>query len=256
MRMPEMRFPQAILALADGLAFPSLIPAAAAAILLLAASAALGVEPDWIAAGLAAAGTLVVYNVDRLRDTGMDHLSAPLRTEFVEQHRRGLWELTGVAAIAASVLGLLCARDVQLLCVAVLIPGLLHRRLKRWQQAKPVYVAAAWVAVTAGIPALSAPQHDAIPWVLAIYAAAIGANLLATGLREPDPIASLLAGARAICLVGVLVALVGPEPARPLAAIPASELIALVFFRQGERYGLDVLDGALATGAALALALS
>lgn len=259
-----MGFGDALGTAVDRLAFAGLIPAGVAASLLLAADFALGSALDsapgsphaWIAAALAACGTIVVYNVDRLRDTGIDHASSPLRTAFVERHRRGLWLLTAAAGVASLALGLALAlatsMDVVLLCAGVVVVGLLHRRLKRWPVAKPIYVAGAWVAVTAGIPALSAPEPATVPWLLAIYAAAIGANLIAANLPDSDSTASLLAGARAIAAVGVLVAAVGPESCQPLAAIPAAELAVLVFYRKGERYEGVVLDGALLLGAAAA----
>lgn len=249
---------RALTATLDRLAFASAIPAGVAAGLLLAAGTALGEPLDRTLAALAAlagAGTLVVYNVDRLRDTGMDRESAPLRTAFIERHRRGLWAVTGATALASLALALATSREVVSLCAAVLAVGLLHRRLKRWSAAKPVYIAIAWVAVTAGIPALTASDPQHAPWVVAVYAATIAANLLASDLREAEPVASLLAGGRALAGVGLLVALVGPAATRPLAAIPASELVALAAFRTGERYALIVLDGALLVGATLALAL-
>jgi hypothetical protein len=243
-----MPLPRAVVAFTDWLAFSSLLPAAIASGLLLAAATALGVSLDGVSAGLAAVGTLVVYNVDRLRDTGTDRVSAPLRTGFVEQHRRGLWLLTAGATTAAVPLALAVSRETQLLCAGILAIGLLHRRLKRWQAWKPAYVAAAWVAVTAGIPALSALDPAPLPWVFGVYACAIGANLIATGLRsELRP--RTLRTARAFGIAGVVLAGVAPEPASALLPIPACELAALCTFRPGERYGLIILDGALLAGA-------
>ncbi len=242
----------------DWLAFVSLIPAGVAAGLIVAAAAALGAPRGGALAvlgALAASGTLVVYNVDRLRDTGMDGASAPLRTAFVEAQRRALWGVTALATVVSLALALATSLDVALLCAAVLLVGLLHRRLKPWRAAKPVYVASAWVAVTAGIPALSASESELIPWLLAIYSTSIAANLLASNLREATPVASLLAAARALAAIGVLIALVGPEATRPLAAIPAAELAALACFRNTERYAHIALDGALLIGALTALAL-
>ena len=53
-------------------------------------------------AALAAAGTLVVYNVDRLRDLEKDRLTAPARSAFVERWRGPLLALTAAAAVAAT----------------------------------------------------------------------------------------------------------------------------------------------------------
>ena len=249
-----MSRPRGAPALLEWLAFASLIPAGVAAGLVLAACGALGLAPNWIGAGLAASGTLVVYNVDRLRDTRADRSNAPRRTGFVEGHPRALWGLSGTALAASLALVLACPRDVQLLCLAVLALGLLHRRLKRHAAWKPWYVGGAWVAVTAGIPALAARDAAGVPWLMAVYAGAIAGNVVATSLRD-EPRLRGLRVARGLALAGVAVALAGPAAARSLAAIPGCELLALAAFRPGERYGLVVLDGALLVGAALTLAI-
>ncbi len=246
--------PGGVLWLSDWLAFASLIPACVAVGLLLAACGALGLAPDWTGAGLAAAGTLVVYNVDRLRDTRADRVNAPLRTAFVEGHRGTLRVLTAVSGVAALGLALAEPREVQLLCAGVLGLGLLHRRLKRHSSWKPVYVGGAWVAVTAGIPALAAGDPAAVPWLLAVYAGAVAGNVVATTLRD-DRQPRRLWLARGLALAGMGVALAGPGGCPSLAAIPGCELLALAAFQPGERYGLVVLDGALLVGAALALAV-
>ena len=58
--------------------------------------------------------------------------------------------------------------------------------------------------------------------------------------------------ARAIALAGGVLALAGPAPLRPLAAVPFLTLAALLPFRADERYGLIVVDGALLAGGLLA----
>lgn len=229
----------------DGLAFTGAIPAAVAAALVAAAETGLGQPIDPVATGLAASGTFFVYGVDRLRGAGDDRARSPDRTRFVEAHRTALLALTGAAGVVAALLVVESARTVQLLCAAVAAAGLLHRRLKHFPVAKPLYVAAAWVAVTAGIPALASPGAEGNPWVLAVYGAAIGANLLASN-TSPRP-------GLALAALGTAVALLAPRPLPPLAVIPALQLAVLLRYRDSERYRLIALDGALLMGAALAL---
>lgn len=238
----------------DWLVFSSLIPAGIAGTLLLAACRAMGTALDAESALLAASGALVVYNIDRLRDLDADRKTSPLRTAFIEAHRPGILALTLAAVISSAVLGVRAPTDVQLLCAAVLVLGLLHRRLKQRDAWKALYVTAAWVSVTAGIPATSASDGPSIAWVLVVYSTAVGANLLATRLRGALARNMLLA-ARALAGIGALAALLGPESVRPLACIPGTEALALAAFRPGERYGLLFVDGALLVGGLAALAL-
>jgi hypothetical protein len=239
----------------DWLAFLGLIPAGVAATLLVAASRALGVAPDWESAALAASGTLVVYNIDRLRDLAADRATSPLRTAFIERHRSPVLLLTAAAAVSSGVLGLRASREVLLICGGVLAVGLLHRRLKHLDAWKGVYVTAGWVAVTAGIPAVTAVDPVSIAWVLVVYATAIGSNVLATRLRQGLATNMLLA-ARTIAVIGTLAALLGPDAVRPLACVTGFEALALAAFRPGERYGFFVVDGALLVGGLAALRLA
>jgi hypothetical protein len=248
-----MPVPRGVLLLADWLAYPSLLAAGVAAAMLVAASRAMGAQPGWITPALAAAGTLVVYNVDRLRDVRADRHSTPLRSAFIERHREVILGVTTIAAGVSIALALRVPGDVQLLCGGVLAVGLLHRRLKDASTWKPIYVTAAWVTVTTGIPATSAEALASVPWVLGVYTATFGSNLLATRLRAGRETAWLWS-ARGLALTGGLIAAAAPAPVQPLALIPLCELLALVRFRPGERYGLVVIDGALLAGALLALA--
>ena len=238
----------------DWLTFSSLVPAGAAAALLLAAGRAMGVTANGESAALAASGTLFVYNVDRLRDLGADRATAPQRTAFIEQHRGPILVLTVLAAICSGWLALQASGEVLFLCGSVLGVGLLHRRLKQRDAWKALYVTAAWVSVTAGIPAFSAPDARATPWVLGVYSGAIGANLLATQLRQQFTKPGLLE-AGCLAAAGMLAALLGPADVSPLVCVPGCVALALTRFRPNERYGLVVVDGALLLGGITAVAL-
>ena len=67
-----------LLGLLDAVVFSSLWLALTAAALLVAASGALGATADPRAVGLAFFGTLVIYNLDRLRDLERDRATSPI----------------------------------------------------------------------------------------------------------------------------------------------------------------------------------
>ena len=95
----------ALRACADALGFGNGVVAAAAAALAAAASRAMELPPDpWVLA-LAAAGTLMVYGLDRLRDVSRDREKSPLRTAWVERHRRALTAATALGACVALAAG-------------------------------------------------------------------------------------------------------------------------------------------------------
>ena len=140
----------------DALVFSSVWVATAAVALSAAAALAMQTQPAATVMALAFCGTLVVYNVDRLRDLARDRETAPARSHFVETHRQALTLVTGLAAAASGALALAAGPRVIALLAPVLLAGLFHRRLKRFGWWKPFYVSLAWTGVVVGLPAVLA----------------------------------------------------------------------------------------------------
>lgn len=243
--------------------------ASAAALLAAAASAALGSAPDPAVVGLAFGGTLAVYGVDRLRDARADRATTPARSAFVEGHRRLLVGLAAAGLAAALACAAAAGRGAIALAGAVAVLAVAHPVLKRIPFTKAAYLTAAWLTVVVGVPAVSAGAATAggalpLAWprVALVLGGALGANAIASSLRDGEGGAArvgarvALGGAAALAALGVIVALVGPAAVQPLAAVPAITLLAVAAFRPGERYGLIVVDGALIAGALIALATS
>jgi hypothetical protein len=213
--------------------------------LCAAATLAIGGVIEPAALALAGAGTLIVYNVDRLRDLERDRDTSPQRTRFVERWRLGLSGLVLAAGVAAAWFAWTLGPGVALLLAPAAALGLAHRRLKHLPYLKGPYIAAAWVTVVLGLPWLltSAPRN--VAWTAALLFCAVLANALASSARDDEAAA---AGA-------TLAALLAPEAARHLLPIPGLTWLALLRFRDDERYGLLILDGALLAGAAASCAL-
>jgi hypothetical protein len=252
----------------DGLAYSSILAGLVAGALVVSVTLALGHPIDAGLALLALAGTVAVYNVDRLRDRERDRALAPARTAFVERHAPALRALTGVALLVCVACSTRLGGHGFGICAAVLGLGLAHRRLKRLRGIKTAYLACSWLLVTVGLPALGRAQSPAVGaealfWVVAIIGSAVTANLMASNLDRsrlaspPDPGARRrkLAISIATAGLGMAFALVGPESVRPLGAVAAAQFIALVRYREGEAYLARVVDGSLFAGAVTAIAL-
>ncbi len=261
---PAMRWhpPRAVRAALDAFAFSSGVVATAAGLLCAAASLSMGLTPLPAAVAVAVAGTLVVYNVDRLRDLERDHLTAPDRSAFVARHRRALGVLTATAGVGS----LACAAALGPWSLIILAPvaalGLAHRRLKGIPLAKAAYITLAWLAVSVALPAMATMATTAghgVAWVAGILGLSIFANAIASNARDREGVSAYfgrgpaLHTARAVATLGIALAAVAPAAARPLGAVGATTLLALIPFRAGERYGLLAVDGALVLGAALAI---
>ncbi len=257
--------------LLDVLLFSSTVAALVAGSLAWAAGLALAGGSPWQVVALAFSGTLVVYNVDRLRDLPRDRADAPLRSAFVEAHRTILTVLTGLTCLASLVLAVQLDTRVWLLCAPALVVGLLHRRIKQLRPIKSLYVSGVWIAIVLGLPALAASE----PWqwsrllqIAIVMGSAIGANLIAFNLPPRSiphrstisPLAETTASGSSelragvlMSAAGTLLALFGLPGLEPLAAIPLAEGLAIAGYRDGERYSLAVVDGALLLGAMVAI---
>ena len=113
-------------AVADALAFSALFPAAIAFTFSLVSSRAL--DSDLTSreklhfAVLAAAGSFVVYGIDRLRDRQRDRQTSPLRTAFTDQYATAIVSATGLAGLILLISLATAPLRIGLLCAAVLPP--------------------------------------------------------------------------------------------------------------------------------------
>ncbi len=252
----------------EALAYTGLWTAAAAGALVWTAarSVADGITNPDIAfvCALTAAGTVVVYSLDRLRDLDRDASTSPLRTAFVAEHRGAVAALVFGASVVCLAVAWTFPIRAWALCGGVLIVGLLHRRIKANRVRTLAYVTGCWVAIVVGLPALLAgPDIETARLVgtTAGLALAIGSNAIASqlrGVRFDSNAAIRLRGARRAALASCAICLAVPG-VRSVAMVGAATWIGVLFFRSDERYGLVALDGALlvgAIGAALSMTAS
>jgi len=243
----------------DALAFSSAWLAAAAGGLLALASWTLGIEARPEAVGLAASGTLLVYNLDRLRDLERDRTTAPHRSAFVAAHHKALVGLATAGGAAAAAFGAAAGPRAAIVLLPILCLGLFHRRLKRFENVKTLYITASWLGVVVGLPWALDPAATQVPWVAGILGCALTANAIASNVRDHEAAAARIGPRRALRIAlwvagaGVAGACVAPAPARYAAGVPLATFAALLAFRPTERYGLIVVDGALALGALVGL---
>jgi hypothetical protein len=240
--------------MADAVAFSSVLAAAVGGALSLAASLALAAPGIQVWIFLTAAGTFIIYNLDRLRDLEHDRATSPMRTGFVTRHRQLLYGMVFATAIGFAAILLSAPSPIIVLCLTIGLVGLLHRRMKRYPTIKAFYVSASWVAAAAGLPWIASNNALGI-WVAGIFFASLAANLIASNLRDGEVInvsgghSTILWAARGFILLALAIAFASPDRLLALAWIPFCEGLALLFFRPTERYGHLVIDGALLVGA-------
>ena len=254
----------AVIRFLEGLAFSSALAAGIGAMLSLVSSRVLDSSAPASAALLAAAGTFIIYNLDRLRDVQQDRSTSPRRTDYVSRNRLPLGLSIGIVAVAFASTWWQTSPSIKLTCLAIGIVGLLHRRLKGIAVLKTIYVAGAWVAACVGIPWLSAEHgvdgNRVAVWLAGILFASLAANVIASNLRDDE--AALIRGSsratlwftRMVLVAAIGLALVAPSRLAPMVWIPLFEGLALVAYRPTERYGHLVVDGALGVGALACLA--
>jgi hypothetical protein len=248
--------------LLDAALYSSVWLAATAAALCAAVTYAIGGTLEPLLLALAASGTLVVYNVDRLRDLERDCETRPTRTAFVARWQRTLTALVGLAGIASLWFAWKLGPEVLVLLAPAALLGLAHRRIKHIPYAKGPYIAAAWLLVVVGLPWLRAPAPEHVAWTSTVLFFTFLANALASSLNDDEAAAArfgpmrALSWARRLAVLTTVATVFAPESVRLLLPIPALTSLALLAFRGDERYGLLALDGALLVGACVACALA
>ncbi|MAE94274.1 MAG: hypothetical protein CL910_06400 [Deltaproteobacteria bacterium] len=220
-----------------------------------ASALAMQVRPEPRLLGLAFAGTLFVYTVDRLRDLERDRVTSPRRSAFVERFEPWLRMQVAVAALVALALGLGAGMRVVVVAGTVAVFGLLHRRLKHLLLAKPIYLTAAWAGVVVGMPAAHDPAARHVVWVALIVAGTVTSNVVLSNLRDDEGAAARLGHRRALAVAAInllpvaALALLGPVAVRPLVLLPLFMAGDGAGFRPSEHYGALAVDGALLAGA-------
>jgi len=248
--------------LLDALVFSNLWMAAAAGALVAAVSRAMGTAIHPEAVGLAFTGTLVIYNIDRLRDLHRDRHASQDRSAFVAEHEVGLIGLCGAAAVAALYFGVRAGWPAVVMLLPVLGMGLLHRRLKHFENAKILYIAASWTCVGFGLPAVLAADVQNLYWVASIVAATMLANVIAFNVREEEAPVERVSRRRALQIarvcagIGVALGALAPSPSGALVAVPLATGLALAGYRPTERFSPLFVDGALLVGSLMATALA
>ena len=244
--------------LGDAFAYSSGLAAAVGAALTLVACRTFDApdEGRWIF--LVAAGTFIIYNLDRLRDLERDRETSPSRTAFVLRFRKSLYAAVILAgsSFAAALWG--TPPRMILLCGLIGLVGLFHRRIKQRPALKALYVSTSWAGACVGLPWLASDFHPLGSWVAPVFLASLAANLIASNLRDNEVMASMrsegghnkvLWAARGFLLLAMGCALLGPNPIAALVWIPLTEGLALIRFRPTERYGHLAVDGGLLIGA-------
>src|SRR5262249_14449212 len=165
------------------------------------------------------------------------------RASFVTRHRRFMLALGGCGAALAGAAALSLGPRPLALAGVVAALGLLHRRLKRFAAAKPVYLTFAWTAVPVGLPAAAASFPPGVAWVAVVVGASVLSNVILSNLRDREALAARYGARRArrvagLCaLASLAAALLGPRAVHPLAALGLAMGAAVVGFPPTERAG-------------------
>jgi 4-hydroxybenzoate polyprenyltransferase len=236
-----------------------------AAVLLAAASHALGSRIGAGTLALVFLGSLGVYLIDRLRDLRRDCEAHPDRSRRIAAHSRGATATALGSIVGAVGLAWFEPRPVQLLLAFVFALALAHHWIKHIAWVKPLYIALSWWAVTVGVPFAHHAGRRADPpraedWATVLpLGLAIAANVLACDAADREAEANQFSPqsvwwvARVVAWSGGLIAIVVGGASAQLAPVPLCVAISLVLYRPTPRWTTTAVDGALLVGGVVAL---
>ncbi len=241
--------------------------AATAAVLLGAASHALGGDPPPGTLALVFLGSLGVYLLDRLRDLQRDRVAHPARSAHLAAHRP--W-VSAVALVCVGGAGWFTwqePRAVQALLAGVFLLASVHHWIKGVAWFKPLYIALSWWAVTVGVPLAHHLGRVADPlrgeeWATVLpLGLAIGANVLACDAADREAEA-LRYGPRRVWWIargmagsGATIGFALGGASALLAPIPLCVALSLALYRPTPRWTSTVVDGALLVGGVISVGL-
>ena len=242
-----------IIRLIESLAYTGTIAAMLAASIAIFTFLFLDSEINYILLVLIFCGTLVIYNLDHLKDIKSDKATNPLRVNFIINNKRLIYLIT-VLSMILSVLAVyyLGIKLIPIILLPFLL-GLIHRIIKNSPLFSAVYITLSWLMITVFLPAYLTDKPKEIIIISIIVGIFLFCNAYASSIRKKFYAKKYARYLLYLSLLNLLIILV--LRGSYIGILPASifTTMALSNYMDDENYEVILLDGMQLLGTILSI---
>lgn len=197
-------------------------------------------------------GTLLIYNLDHLKDIGSDRFTNPERTKFIYKNELLLKTIVVISFAISTYLFFYIGIDMTSILIPVFVIGVFHWKLKNNQLFSIIYITLSWTVVVVIFPTLGVvDKNNNLLLTAIIMGLSFLANATVFMASENKFRHTTVLIAKVLVFIAVIVAILSPSQLKPFAFIPGLTFIALLFYKPVERYNLIYMDGSLLVGGIL-----
>ena len=188
-------------------------------------------------------GTLVIYNLDHLKDINSDKSTNPKRVKFISENKLLIYFITGSSAFLSVLSVYMIGLQLIPLILLPFLFGLMHRIIKNSPLFSAFYITLSWLMITVYLPAYLTDNPKEVITLSVVIGIFLFCNAYTSSIRRKpyaEKYARYMLYLSVINLVIILV-LRGSY----LGIIPAAlfTTMALTNFIDDENYELILLDG-------------
>ncbi len=232
-----------IISLIESLAYTGTIAAMLAVSLAIFTFLFLGTDINYILIVLIFCGTLVIYNLDHLKDINSDKNTNPKRVNFIIRNKRLIYLITGLSMI----LSLLAVYNLGIkLLPIILLPfllGIMHRIIKNSPLFSAVYITLSWLMITVYLPAYLTDNPKEIIILSILVGIFLFCNAYTSSLRQKSYAKKYARYLLYLSLLNLVIILI--LRGSYIGILPASFFtsMALTNYMDDENYEVILLDG-------------
>ena len=242
-----------IVKLIESLAYTGTIVAMLASSLAIFTFLFLNSEINYILLVLIFCGTLVIYNLDHLKDINSDKNTNPKRVNFIKDNTRLIYLITGLSML----LSLLAVYHlgIRILPIIVLpfLLGLIHRIIKNSPLFSALYITLSWLMITLYLPAFLTDNPKNIITLSIIVAIFLFCNAYASSIRKKHYAEKYARYLLYLSLLNIVIILI--LRGSYIGILPASffTTLALTNYMDDENYEVIFFDGLQLSGTVISI---
>jgi len=198
-------------------------------------------------------GTLVIYNLDHLKDINSDRTTNPLRVNFIIKNKRLIYLITGLSMFLSILAVYYLGIKLIPIIVVPFFLGLIHRIIKNSPLVSAIYITLSWLMITVYLPAFLTDNPKEIIILSIVVGIFLFCNAYASSIRQKFYAKKYARYLLYLSLLNLLIIIV--LRGSYIGILPASifTTMALTNYMDDENYELILLDGMQLLGTVLSI---